>query len=336
MGITIRELAKIANVSPATVSIVLNGKRGVSEETRAHVLKIAEQHHYISNRKSAARQENILVMKYWSGGMLVEENQSFVSTIVDSAEEALGKAGYSMTTLTLRDSLTAGFRQIDFDEYCGIIVIATEITAEQYGVFKEIPLPFVIVDNTVPWYKCSSINVNNYDNVFLAMKYCADCGHNEIGYLRSKVETANFKERNVAFKSLTKELELNFKEEHEFGVTPTLYGAYQDLKKMLAGVLELPTCFFADNDTIAIGCIKALKERGFKVPDDVSVIGMDDIPFASVSSPALSTVKVQKELIGRQAVRQLIRIIGDGECEAMKIRVTGELVVRNSVKIMKS
>ena len=94
----------------------------------------------------------------------------------------------------------------------------------------------------------------------------------------------------------------------------------------------MPGCLYADNDTIAIGAMKALREGGYKIPDDISIIGMDDIPFASVSAPALTTVRVQKEAIGVQAVKQLFWLINDQEFQNMKVSVAGDLIYRHSVK----
>ena len=121
-------------------------------------------------------------------------------------------------------------------------------------------------------------------------------------------------------------------EEGIFCLEPTLLGACEGMEKILEGNPKLPTCFFADNDTIALGAIKALKAKGYKIPRDVSVAGFDDIPFAAVSSPALTTVRVQREIIGKQAVYQLQRIIDNLEFTPVKTTITGNLMIRESIK----
>ena len=113
----------------------------------------------------------------------------------------------------------------------------------------------------------------------------------------------------------------------------SLEGAYYDmLAELNNNNRTVPSCLYADNDTIAIGACRALKEHGYKIPEDVSIIGMDDIPFASAYSPALTTVRVQKEIIGQLAVTQLLALLDNNDVyRNVKTRLMGELVVRGSV-----
>jgi len=330
--LTIRELAQLANVSPATVSIALNGKKGIGEDTRKRILKMAQQHNYSGAKYTQKKAKNVLVLKFWKGGMLVEENQSFISTIIDAIEGELRSRRHGLTMLISKEALDKTIDEINYNDYCGIIVIATEIVGGMYRFLDKIPIPFVVVDNTVPNYKYNSICVNNSENVYLALKCFKDNGHCDIGYLRSSIQTENFNERNEAFKKWVKVLEMNFESEQEYLLTPTLVDSYKEFKQILRIKDTMPGCLYADNDTIAIGAMKALREGGYKIPDDISIIGMDDIPFASVSAPALTTVRVQKEAIGVQAVKQLFWLINDQEFQNMKVSVTGDLIYRHSVK----
>lgn len=93
-----------------------------------------------------------------------------------------------------------------------------------------------------------------------------------------------------------------------------------------------PPVFFAENDTIALGAMKALKEKGYKIPNDVSLIGFDDIPYSSISSPTLTTIHVQRKIMGKQSVIQLMQLIEDPRFMPMKTQITGKLVERSSVK----
>ena len=111
--------------------------------------------------------------------------------------------------------------------------------------------------------------------------------------------------------------------------------AYQKMKEYLAGAEELPTAFFADNDVIAIGCMRAMKECGYDVPGDISVIGFDDLPFSAISSPPLTTLRVPKQEIGRIATRRLIQMIKERQEAGVKIEVSTQFVERGSVKTIK-
>lgn len=329
---TIRELAKLINVSPATVSIVLNRKKGVSEETRKKVLEAIETYHYMPSIQKASKSKSVLLMKYCKSGMFVEENQGFISMIIDSIEEQLRMEHLGMTMMVAKTELRAVLNSIDYTKYCGMIVIATEIMEDNYKTLQSIPIPFVVVDNTVPNYGYNSVCMNNYENVWMALQYCKECGHTKMGYLGSISDTENFRSRSKAFQMYVKEFGFRFEEKWKFLVTPTMLGAHDDFIKMLTKKRELPSCFFAENDTIALGVMKALKEQGYKVPNDISIIGFDDIPYASISSPALTTVHVQRNIMGRQSVFQLLQLMEDSRFTPIKTRITGHLVVRDSVK----
>ena len=104
------------------------------------------------------------------------------------------------------------------------------------------------------------------------------------------------------------------------------------MNRLLEGRPEMPTAFFADNDIIAMGAMKALQEHGFRIPDDISIVGFDDLPFCSVTSPSLSTIKVFKQEMGRAAVRRLNELIQYGDQFKTKTQICCEFIERESVK----
>lgn len=329
---TIRKLAKLIGVSPATISIVLNGKKGVSEETRRKVLDAVKTYQYSPVVRASKSTRDVILVKYYKSGMLVEENQGFISMIIDSIEEQLRVEQLGMTMTVAKSGLKAALDSIDYSKYCGMFLIATEIMEEDFVFLDSIPIPFVVVDNTVPNHRCSSVCMNNAENVYIALRYCRQCGHTELGYLGSTTGTVNFAERYKAFIHYIKELNFQFNPKNEIRVKPTMLGAHNDFARILEENPSLPSCFFAENDTIALGAIKALKEKGYKIPGDISLIGFDDIPYSSISSPALTTIHVQRNIVGKQSVIQLMHLIEDSRFMPMKTLITGSLVVRASVK----
>ncbi len=334
---TIRELAKLIDVSPSAISIVLNGRDGVSDETRDKILNAIDYYNYSPNRKKVSKNKSVLLMKYYKSGFLVEENQGFIATIIDSIEQQLRKEHIGMTLKVAKGDLSINLDEINYADYCGMVIIATEIPSENYGMLENIPIPFVVVDNTVPHFPYSSVCMNNHENVYMALNFLKSCGHREIGYIGSLINVENFNSRYKAFKQISIELGMEYKVAHTYRVTPTLIGAYDDFIKILGNDLEnMPGSFFSENDTIALGIIKAFKEKGYKIPEDISVIGFDNIPYASISSPSLTTVHVQREIIGRQTVNQLLQIIKDNNNRFIKTEVIGELIIRDSVKVLKN
>ena len=329
---TLRELANTIGVSPATISIVLNGKKGVGEDTRERVLKALKENNYNPGNRKKHNDKNVLLIKYTKSGFFVEENQGFISMIIDSIEEELRNKKRGITMMIIKNELLLGLNDIDYDKYSGIILIGTEMIDNDYNCLKDIPIPYVIVDNVVPNVLCSSVSINNYENVYIALSYLKETRHNCIGYIGSNSETENFRERRAAFEATIKKLNMEFDVDNDYKVTPTLIGSHDDFLKVLEKKDLNDTVFFAENDTIALGVIKALKEKKYKVPANVSIIGFDDIAYSSVSSPTLTTVHVQRKGLGKQTVLQLLQLIEENKLLPIKTRITGRLIQRDSVK----
>lgn len=252
--------------------------------------------------------------------------------IIDSIEGELRNKNRGITMLIIKNDLSLGLNDIDYEKYSGMILIGTEMIDDDYKCLSDIPIPYVVVDNAVPNINCSSISINNFENVYIAVSYLKEAGHNRIGYIGSKSETENFRERRTSFELTVKKLNMEMDSDNDYKVTPTLIGAHDDFLEILEKKDLSDTVFFAENDTIALGVIKALKEKKYKIPADVSIIGFDDIAYSSVSSPTLTTVHVQRKGLGRQTVIQLLQLIEENKLLPIKTRITGRLVERDSVK----
>lgn len=331
--ITIREIAKILGVSPATVSIVLNNKKGVSKETRERVMNIVKEYNYTNSNKVKNTLKNICFLKHKKHGMLVEQNEGFISTILDSIESECRLEGYNLTMIVSNNNFEGTIINMDFSKFDGLIVLGTELEEEQYSCLDNIKIPFIVLDNSAHNHTCNTIAINNDKTVRSALSYLMKLGHKKIAYFHSNVTIANFDERNFAFLRYCKEFDFEFVSDYQFNIPPTLIGAYNSMKKCLSNKTSLPSCAFADNDSIAIGAIKALKEFGYNVPKDISVIGFDDICFSAINSPPLTTMRIPKSLIGTIAVRQICDMIEGSPYTDVKIQIGGELVIRSSVII---
>jgi len=313
------------------VSIVLNNKGGVSKKTRERILKVVRDNNYSISKTSRKKMQGVLLIKFLGTGLLVDENQSFVSSIIDAIGSELRSHNYRLTMHVEENCLDEALSALDHDSACSVIVIGTELSRDAYQSLEKIAVPYVVVDNSVTGLNCNSITVDNSSNVYIALAHLKEKGHKQTAHLRSSIVVENLAERAGAFGRWAKALEFELAERSEIFLTPTLVGAYEDMLTELGGGLKLPTCLYADNDTIAIGTMKALKEFGYKIPQDISIIGMDDIPFSSICTPPLTTVRVQKELIGKTAVSQLMALLQNTEYKNAKTRITGQLVERASV-----
>lgn len=325
---TVKELAKICGVSPSAISIVLNNKPGVSDETRARIISVLKEKNYIGSKKSSTK--NLCFFKYKKHGMLVEQNQGFIADILDSIQSESSLKGYNLSIVSSDNNFTETISSTDFNSFDGIIILGTELEENQYEYLNNIKKPYVVVDNAICGFPCNSIAINNTEVVSKAVSHLAKEKHKTIGYFHSNVKIANFTERNTAFIDCCKKYNLKFDTKFQFNLPPTFLDAYETMKEYLKSKPALPDCAFADNDMIAIGVLKALTESGYKVPEDISIIGFDDIHFSAISSPPLTTMKIKKELIGILAVRQLCDMIENGIYSDVKTRVGGELIIRSS------
>ncbi len=327
---TLKELAKIAGVSPSTVSLVINNRKGVGDVKRKEILDLLEQYHFHIPKKLNNPDRNLLFLKYIRHGMIVEENAGFISTIMDSIEAECRNEGYNLSIVVSENCLENTLQNIDFTKFNGLFVLGTELDAASYPLLGKIPIPFIVIDNIMPNFNCNAITMSNEEMVHEALRHLSILGHKSIGYLRSAMKAQNFNERAGSFFNTAKELGLQFSPGHEFLLEPTMLHSYHDMKKYLATGLPLPGCFFADNDTIAIGAIKALKEYQYKIPQDISIIGFDNIHFSEINSPALSTMSVPKKLIGYTALKHLHLAIENKEFTYVKTKISGEIIIRGS------
>lgn len=333
---TIKELAALADVSPATISLVLNNKPGVSDSKRQEIQQLLETHHYTPPRRSRQKaSKNLLFLKYIRNGYLVEENTGFVAAIMDSIEMECRRMGYALHIVVSNNNLNETISNLTFSAISGIFVLGTELDTASYEILKKLPVPYIVIDNNMPHFSCNAITMNNSEMVYEAVKHLAALGFASIGYLRSNMSIQNFEERAQAFYQSIEAFSMHCAKEHEFLLEPTMLGAYASMKRHLQKGISIPRCCFADNDTIAIGAIKALKEFHYQIPEDVCIIGFDDIRFSAVHSPSLSTMKVPKKLIGYLAMQMLAASIENSECRCSKIQVSGDLIIRHSTLLKK-
>lgn len=328
---TLKELAKIAGVSPSTVSLVLNNRAGVGDAKRREILDLLEKYNFNIPKKSGF-DKNLMFLKYIRHGMIVEENAGFISTIMDSIEAECRNEGYNLSIIISENCLENTLQNIDFTKFSGLFVLGTELDATSYPLLSKIPIPYIVIDNIMPDFNCNAISMSNEEMVHQALCHLASMGHKSIGYLKSSAKSQNFDERAFSFRNTALELGLDFDEAHEFLLEPTLLHSYHDMKEYLEKGVSLPNCFFADNDTIAIGAIKALKEYKYKIPENVSVMGFDDIHFAEINSPSLSTMSVPKKLIGFTALKHLHMAIENKDFCNVKTKIGGEIIVRLSTQ----
>ncbi|MDO4479156.1 MAG: LacI family DNA-binding transcriptional regulator [Lachnospiraceae bacterium] len=335
MATTARELAEMLGVSPATVSIALNGKKGISEETRAMILEAADKHGLKKNvRRSNSKLITLVIYKKHGW---VDGDTAFFSALMDGIGAQIADSGYRLQLFYFYASQDHAeqWRHILSSESAGLIILATEMADEDFTVFADSPLPVVILDAALRNCPYDCVTINNIQGVELAIRHLLDKGHRRFGYLCSDTPIPNFCERRQGYQiALASSPYRDECTSIEIPVDPAAETAYADMNRYLdEHTGPLPTAFFADNDVIAYSCMLALTQHGYKLPEDISVVGFDNTSSNVLLSPALTSVNVPKYYMGRYAVQILIaRLEQPDDIPTMRHSINTTLIERDSVR----
>lgn len=329
MKVSMKQISKISGFSPATVSNVLNNKKGVNKETAKLILKIAEEAGYTGKNHI----NNIKLVLYKKSGTVVSDTP-FFSSLIKGVERESQSRGYETAICNLEKGspdFNVRLEQVLNDRNTGILLLATELYENDVKVFRKAAAPVVILDSWFEALNFDTVLINNTDSVCNAVDYLIRKGHRKIGLLSSSVPIKNFYYREVGYQRAHQHNGMRVNSAFTVKLRPTIDGAYNDMVQYLKASPSLPTAYFADNDIIAFGAMKALNECGIRIPQDVSIVGFDDMPFCFVTNPPLTTIRVFKEEMGREAVRRLLYKLDNKEKVHFKIQVCTELVERESV-----
>ena len=334
MKTIMQDIAKIAGVSPGTVSNALNDRKGVGKDTKEKIIKIAEEMGYFRNSEKNEGKV-IRLIKYKKNGHVVADTPFFAS-LIEACEKECRKNGYELLISQVvygEHTKEDVHKIVNHHKIDGILLLATEMDESDFRYFDGIEIPIVVIDSYFKEVNYDYVVINNTKGAYSATKYLIDKGHNNIGLLGSNIEIKNFKYRFEGYKKTLETFNLEFNESNNVYVDPTIEGAYSDFKAYLEKNKDnLPTAFFALNDIIALGALKAMNEKGISVPNDISLVGFDDVPFSSYSNPGVTTVKVHTKTMGKTAVRRLMEAIENDIEVALKIEINTELIERESVK----
>lgn len=331
MRVNIKDISRRTGFSSATVSNALNRKKGVNAATAEEILKVARELGYINE----ARVSRVKFVIYRKNGRIIDDTP-FFPALIDGVEKECKNYGLEMVICYVnRDDkdYEEQVRRLIYDESSAVILLGTELMDEDAEIYKEATCPFLMLDWWTEDMVFDGVLINNADAARTAVEYLIRKGHKEIGYLRGDYRIKAFRSREVGYNTAMSKAGLSIKPELTVTVGATSNGAYIDMMNYLEKMPKLPTAYFADNDMIALGAMKALQEKGYEVPEDVSIVGFDDLTFSEVSTPPLTTLRVPKREMGQMAVKRLIDVI-KGERIKTKIQVCTIFVERESVKTL--
>lgn len=339
-GINLREIAEHVGVSTASVSLVLNGKAGVSSSLRERLSHILTQEGYTV--KPFRTEQNhgvpavdfkrkIQLVKYKRNGYFVERNGDYISKLVDGAENAAREHGYSIGIVNAdQDNLEQTLEQLNGDpDLAGVLFLGPEFYASESAKLTSLNCPVVIVDARLEDEPFDSVSIDEQMGVGSAIRHLYELGHRRIVYLSSAIKGEECLARDRAFEMTVHRLRINSEDITYLEALPDADDSYRVMMKAMERPLQA-TAVFASNDMMAIGVLRALNEKNLRVPEDVSLVGVDDLTISSSLTPPLTTVAIGKYEIGYLSVTRLVEKRKKETPFGVKQLVGTELIVRKS------
>ncbi len=341
MASKIKQIADIARVSPATVSLALNNKPGVAPATRARILSIQES---LSERDGTQSFNQLIkgsvrFLKIVKHSHIVNRDHDvFIASYIEGMDKEARKHGYNLEITHISAGQIQDFiGHLNSSSSKGLIILGTELSAQDVLAFESINVPIVVIDTSYEFIKLDFVDMNNIEAMYQIIGYLKASNHSEIGFLwGEQVEARNFALRREGFEQAMRYYNLPFSAAcNVLTVDSTFTEAYQGVLGFVRRAVKLPTALVCANDLIASACLKAFKEAAVRVPEDVSLVGFDNLPMCEMLDPPLTTMQVSKHQIGERAMEILIGRIADRiSVPTLKVSVGGELIVRESVRCL--
>lgn len=331
---TIEDVARKTSLSISTVSLVLNDKPNVSEETRRKVKKAIREMGYHPHRSA-----RVLATKFTGniGFILTEDHfqqsEPFYTKIFLGTEFAARELNYYilLTTVNKQFKKEESIPRFLLERNVDGVIIAGKIDERYVDHIASMGVPMILVDFIFPLKKISSVLIDNRRGAAAAVDHLFMQGHTDVGFIGGDIQHPSISERFEGYKESLSSHHIPFRESFVDSVEADtgIDNGYQAIRRMMSKNIK-PDAIFAANDALAIGCMKYLKERDLRIPEDIALSGFDDIDTSSLGEPRLTTVRVFKEEIGKLAMEHLVDAIKSNSQAVVTIHVPVELVVRES------
>lgn len=326
---TIYDVAREAGVSYSTVSRALTGYEFVKPSTREKVLRAAEKLGYVPNQQArglAGGRSNLI-------GVLVPAlSNDYVGEILRGIDEELTKSDYNLilyTTHRHNGKEAAYVATILNGAAEGLLLVVPMISNSYLDALREQDFPYVLIDRSDGADQSSAVISTNWQGAYEATQYLIELGHRRIGFIAGLPGLNSATERWEGYAAALSA--------HGIPMDSQLVaqGAFREkigysAAESLLALPELPTAIFASNDLSALGAISAIRQRGLRIPEDISVIGFDDIPQASLIYPRLTTIRQPLDQMGREAVTLLLEQIENPTLKKRQVTLETQLIVRDS------
>lgn len=330
MKVTIKDIAKKADVSVTTVSRVLNNKPDVGDDTRAKILKIIDELNY--NPNSVAR--GLVMQKTHTIGLIIPDiSNPFFPQVARAVEDKAQKLGYSVIFFNTDNNLEREKKAVELfqsKQVDGLIVSLSLGNESVLKTLKAADYPVVQIDRSVSDRLYPLVSIDNQSSAYQLVEYLIKKGHRKIAHISGDLNTTTAQTRLKGYKKALKDNKLVLNDDY---IISGDYSQQSGLKAMgkLLDLAERPTAVFAANDLSAAGAYKAIFAAGLKIPQDIAVAGHDDIDIASLLRPELTTMKQPKYDLGEKALTVLMEMIENNKFDLKDQILETNLIIRESV-----
>ncbi|MDF2822250.1 MAG: LacI family transcriptional regulator [Clostridiales bacterium] len=330
--VSMKDIAKRCNVSVATVSKALNDYKDIGEETRLSIKGVAADMGYYPN--SAAR--SLKTHRTYNIGVLLNDEahsgltHEYFSAVLEGVRVEAESRGYDITFINTHNSKMTYYQHCKYRNFDGVIIACTDFEDPEVLELIEGIIPTVTIDYI--FNNCTSVISDNVKGMKELVQYVYSMGHRRIAYIHGQREKAVTRDRLAAYYNTLEELHIEINDEY---VKPSSYLDSQQAEDATYELLDLkepPTCIIYPDDLSVTGGNNAVKNRGLKVPEDISMAGYDGTKLSQMLNPRTTTVKQDTDKIGKSAARELIDTIEKPKnAFAKRIIVEGRIISGESV-----
>ena len=322
-------VAEKAGVSVNTASRAINNKSDINEETKKRMLKVAQELGYVRNGTAVA----LRTRKTRTIGVVIADNRNpFYAEVLNGMEEAAREKNYHIILANTQRDYKKEEEAINLllaKRVDGLLITPVQDRDDDIKNLINANIPFVVVGRDFENIEVDAVYNDEVKGGFLATEYLIKKGHKRIVLINGFLHKSPAKGRMEGYKKALKKYRISLDESLMSVGDINIKDGYERTKQLLEKELNF-TAIFAYNDMMAFGAMQAIREKGLRIPEDIGLVGYDDIPFSSLISPALTTIRLKKQDLGVESVKLLFSRINGSRKKIKKIMLDIELVIRET------
>jgi len=327
--ITLKMVAEKAEVSVNTASRAINNKPDINEETKKRVLQIAKELGYIRNAAAVA----LRTKKTGTIGVVIADNRNpFYAEVLNGMEEAAREKNYHIILANTQRDYKKEEEAINLllaKRVDGLLITPVQDRDDDIKKLIDANIPFVIVGRDFENIEVEAVYNDEVKGGFLATEYLIKKGHKRIALVDGFLYKSPARGRLEGYKKALKKYGIPLDDDLLSVGDIDVKDGYERTKQLFEKELDF-TAIFAYNDMMAFGAMQAIQEKGLRIPQDIGLVGYDDIPFSSLISPPLTTIRLKKQELGIESVKLLFSRINRGHKKTKKVMLGVELQIRES------